>query len=263
MSELLRSQQTFANSLRERTLSRDAANMIVGDAPLIERRLAIYKANVAAAATKALTAAYPVARQLVGEEFFGGLAREYLRAFPSSSGDLFDFGDEFAGFLRSFPHTQSLPYLPDLARLEWRVHRAYGARDAERFDVSALSQVSDEQQGAICFQWAAGTALVVSPYPIAQLWRIHQPGFDGDFEVDWSVGEFACVAREGFDVVVSAIDAADAAFIDASLAGAALGLSCEAAIAVAPAFDPAALLQRAIATHLITGFTLASNERTS
>lgn len=263
MSELMRAQRAFADSLRDPALSVTAGRWLVGDASLVERRLAIYRANVAAAATKALAAAYPVVQALVGEEFFGGLARAYLQARPSNSGDLFDFGQEFASFLQNFEHVQSLGYLPDLARLEWRAHRAYGAPDAEAFDIAALSSVPAAQQGDICFRWAAGTSLVVSPFPIVQLWRIHQPGFEGAFEVDWTCGEIACIAREGFDVVVTAITAADAAFIDASLAGGALGLSCEAALAADPAFEPGPLLQRAIAARLITGFSLLATESTS
>ncbi|CAN5345592.1 hypothetical protein BH11PSE9_BH11PSE9_21210 [soil metagenome] len=263
MSELLRAQKAFADSLRDPARALSAGRWWAGDAALVEPRLAIYRANVAAAATKALAATYPVVQALVGEAFFGGVARAYLQARPSTSGDLFDFGQEFASFLQNFEHAQSLAYLPDLARLEWRAHRAYGALDAEAFDTASLSAVSPARQGDICFRWAAGTSLVVSPYPIVQLWRIHRPGFEGTFEVDWTRGEIACIAREGFDVVVSAITAADAAFIDASLAGGALGLSCEAALVVDQSFEPGPLLRRAIATRLITGFLLPANESVS
>ena len=263
MTDLLRLQRAFARSLLDPVDQRRPACGLVGDASLIERRLSIYRATIAAAALKALAAAYPVVQQLVGEEFFGGLAREYLRAFPSTSGDLYDFGDTFPRFLHDFPHTKSLAYLPDLARLEWHAHQAYGAHDAERFDIGALAQVPAEQQGEICFRWAAGTALIISSYPIVQLWQIHQPNFNGEFAVDWSTGECACVARDGFDVTVSSIAKAEAAFVSASLAGASLGSACEAAISIDQEFEPGALLARAIGSNLITGYILPSAERNS
>ena len=260
MSELLALQHDLANALDDAAAAPRTERWLAGDAALIEQRLAIYRANIAAAATKALVAAYPVTRQVVGEDFFDGLARAYQRAVPSTSGDLNDYGAAFAGFVADFPHTQSLPYLPDLARLEWAAHRAYGAADAEACDGHALAQVAPAQQPTIRFEWAAGTAIVDSRFPIARVWLIHQPGFDGEFSVDWAVCECALVSREGFRVVVSALGAGDAAFIASSLGGAALGASAEAALAADAGFDLGALLARLMASNVICGFTLDKDE---
>jgi hypothetical protein len=252
---LLEVQQDMASALGNAAESSLAAHWLDGDAALVERRLAIYRANVTASATKALAAAYPVIRQVVGETFFEGLARAYQRQVPSMSGDLSDYGAAFAGFVSEFPHTQSLPYLPDLARLEWAVHRAYGAQDAQPWDQQSLARVTPAQQPAIHFDWAAGTSLVDSPFPIARVWLIHQPDFDAEFNVDWSVQECALVSRDGFRVVVSALGAGDAAFIASSLAGNALGASAETALAAEPGFDLGRLLGRLMASNVICGFT--------
>jgi hypothetical protein len=254
MPELLDIQQDLAGSMHDAGAAPLAKRWLRGDAVLLEGRLAIYRANVAASATKALGAAYPVVRLVVGEGFFDGLARAYQRLFPSTSGDLFDYGAAFAEFVTEFPHTQSLPYLADLARLEWAVHRAYGAEDAPPLDQQALAQVAPARQEAIRLKWAAGTAIVDSNFPIAHLWRIHQSDFEGEFRVDWSVQECALVAREGFRVVVSTLCAANAAFIASSLAGASLGASVEVALAADSGFDFGHLLGRLMATNVICGF---------
>ena len=255
MPELLDLQQDVASALCDAGASSRAQHWLVGDAVLLEQRLAIYRANVTASATKALGAAYPVVRQVVGETFFDGLARAYQRVHPSTSGDLSDYGAAFAAFVAEFPHTSSLPYLPDLARLEWAVHRAYGAEDAKAWDRQALAQVTPAQQPAIRFDWAAGTAIVDSTFPIARIWRIHQSDFEGEFRVDWSVRECALVSRDGFRVVVSVLGAGDAAFLASSLAGAALGASAQTALAVEPWFDLGRLLGRLVASNVICGFT--------
>jgi len=260
MPELLDIQQDLASSLHDADTASRAERWLTGDASLIEQRLAIYRANVAATATKALDAAYPVTRQVVGEAFFNGLARAYQRVAPSTSGDLFDYGAEFAGFVADFPHTQSLPYLPDLAQLEWAVHRAYGAADAAVWDRTALVQVAPMRQSAIRFDWAAGTAIVDSNFPIARVWLIHQPDFEGEFGVDWSVRECVLVAREGFRVVASALGAGDAAFIASSLTGAALGASAEMALAADSGFDLGRLLGRLMTSNVICGFTTNKDE---
>src|SRR5262245_35215898 len=170
MSELLESQRSFAAALRDAEASSRASCRLVGDATLVTERLAIYRANMVASAAKALAAAYPVLLQVVGNEYFAGLVRAYVRAWPSICGNLYDYGAEFAAFLAEFPHAQSLPYLADLARLEWRVHRAHGAADAKPWDPVGLIAVAAESQGEIRFEWAAGTSVMNSAYPIAHIW---------------------------------------------------------------------------------------------
>ena len=256
MPELLAIQRDIAGALRDAGHTPRAAAWLAGDASLVGQRLAIYRANVAASVGKALAAAYPVIRQVVGDEYFDGLTRACLRVVPSVSGDLHDYGADFAGFLAEFAPAQSLPYLPDLARLEWAVHRAYGAADAAPWDGAALAQVAPARQAAILLEWAAGTALVDAGFPVARVWQIHQPGFDGEFSVDWVVPEHAWVARDGFRVVVSALDAGDAAFVAHSLAGATLGTCAVAALTADPGFDLGRLLARALASNAIAGFTV-------
>jgi hypothetical protein len=256
MPELLTLQSDFAAALRDASRTPAAERWLAGDAGHVDRRVAIYRANMVAAADKALSAAYPVIRQVVGEEFFHGLAREYQRDTPSASGDLNEFGATFAGFLARFEHARSLPYLPDLARVEWAAHRAYGAADAPAWEAAALGAVAPERQADIRFQWSPGLAIVTSGYPVVRIWTIHQPGYAGEFSVDWDQAEAALVARDGFAVTVSACSPGEAAFLGASLEGAPLGDAAATALAVHPEFDLGALLGRALPARLICGFTL-------
>jgi len=256
MPELLAFQHGFAAALRDRQRTPATQQWLAGDADHVERRVAIYRANMVASADKALSAAYPVVRQVVGDEFFHGLAREFLRGTPSTSGDLTAFGAAFAQFLAAFEHAQSLPYLPDLARLEWAVHRAYGAADAPDWDAGTLGAVEPGRQDAIRFRWSPGLAVVESTFPIVRIWTIHQAGYGGEFSVAWDLSDTALVARDGFAVTVAACGAGDAAFLNASLAGAALGDAATAALSRHPDFDLGALLGRALAARLICGFTL-------
>ena len=256
MPELLAAQSDFAAALRDATRTAAAARWLAGDAGHVDRRLAIYRANTVGAADKALSAPYPVTRQVVGDEFFHGLAREYQRGAPSTSGDLNEFGAGFAEFVAGFEHTQSLPYLRDLARLEWAAHRAYGAADAPAWDAAALGAVEPGAQADIRFAWSPGLAVVESAWPIVRIWTIHQPGHAGEFNVDWDRSETALVARDGFAVTVDACGGADAAFLAASLAGACLGDAAAATLRQHAEFDLGALLGRALAARLICGLTL-------
>jgi len=107
-------------------------------------RLALYRGNLTSGWERALGDVYPVVRQLMGDEFFEGLARAYGKACPSQDPDLAGFGARFADFLAGFGPAAAYPYLPDVARLEWAVHRAYLAPDLPPLGPEALGNMAPE-----------------------------------------------------------------------------------------------------------------------
>src|SRR5206468_117060 len=90
----------------------------------LEPGLAVYRRNIAANYRNALGATYPVVKQLVGGDFFDHAVDQFTTAHPSRGGDLNEYGGEFPAFLRRFTRAASLPYLPDVAALEWAVDEA-------------------------------------------------------------------------------------------------------------------------------------------
>lgn len=140
MTGLLETQRAFAAELR-RDSAAAACLDVVGAAPARRARLAIYRRSVEAARVEALAATYPITRALIGEACFQQVASHHARAFPSGSGDLNDYGGEFAGFLAGQALLAGLPYLPDVARLEWAMLEVARAPDAARFDFDALASV--------------------------------------------------------------------------------------------------------------------------
>ncbi|MDP9043694.1 MAG: DNA-binding domain-containing protein [Pseudomonadota bacterium] len=256
MSDWRTAQRDVAAALDDPRHDERAALWIRGDPAVASERLSIYRANVAAAASRALAAAYPVLQQVVGSEFFAGLAQVYRRRHPSQSGDLNEFGAALAECLAGFEAVAHLPYLPDLARLEWAVHLAGGAADGTVWDIGTLASVAAERQNDIRFRFAPGTALVVSQFPLVRIWQIHQPAHDGDFDVDWRLEEAAWVTRPDLQVAVEALPRGAAACLGTLLAGSSLGEAVATALAADADFDLASLLQRLLASKAIMGFDL-------
>ena len=151
-------------------------------------RMAIYRNNVYAALSKALEAIYPVILRLVGDEFFKFAARRYIDGHPSRSGDLNRFGAEFAEFLGTFEHAASLPYLPDVARLEWCCHLAYSAADDTYLDLHKLAAVPPETYGRLRFRLNNASRVLRSAWPIDAIWRVNQADYTGDQSVDLAAG---------------------------------------------------------------------------
>ena len=103
------------------------------------RRFAVYRNNVYASLIDALAGRFPATVKLVGDEFFRAMAREYVEKTPPRSAVLLRYGGDFPDFIGAFPPAAAVPYLADVARLEWVWHEAYHAADAEPLSQEALS----------------------------------------------------------------------------------------------------------------------------
>jgi uncharacterized protein len=236
-------QEQFAAALLAASAETADVSLFAGPAEMVRRRLGLYRGNVQANAAKALRNAYPVCRRLVGADFFDGLAHAYAARLPSTSGDLNDYGAAFASFLDDFPHVAHLPYLPDVARLEWLVHRAHFAADVPLFDPAVLAGVTEAQFGARVARLHPACALLQSDWPLARLFEIHQPDYAGEFAVDVEAGGgWVLVLRPSWRVEVCALDAGAAAFL-----GASAGCRCIAdALDAARGIDSTFMLDQAL-----------------
>ncbi len=231
MADLLEIQGRFARALNGAGAAGLSLPLFVGDEDDVARRLAVYRGNLLAASGHALAAAYPVIAQVVGTEFFEALARAYQAHSPSTSGDLNQYGMQLPAFLEDFPHVRELPYLPDLARLEWAVHRAHYGADADPLDVSGLASVPEAEQSNVRLKLNPLCALFESRYPLARIWEVHQKDYAGEFSVQFGDGPFrTLVSRPRFRAQAAAIGAGEYAFLATTAAGATLSEALDAAL---------------------------------
>lgn len=207
--------------------------------------LRIYAGNMRANWEKALSGAYPIVRKIVGEPFFEGLARAYSAAHPSRSGDLNEFGAQLAGFLADFPQTRDLAFLPDTARMDWLAHRAHFAADAPGFDPARLAGVPAANHAALPLHLAPASALLDSAWPLARIWEIHQDGYAGELNVDFTPqSRHFLVYRAGWKAAVALLGPADHALLAAAQRGACLGDALESACNADPRSDGESTLAR-------------------
>jgi hypothetical protein len=187
------------------------------------KRFGVYRNNVFASLITALRARYPVIERLVGEDFFAAAAGLFIEAFPPRSPVLIDYGEGFSDFLESFEPAAALPYLADVARLEWLRHRAYHAADRNALRPSDLASVPSDCVLALEFEFHPSSALVVSPYPIVSIWETNAHDAEARPIGPDLAGEAALVVRPDYDVQIVRLDEATHAFAAALAQGAALG----------------------------------------
>jgi hypothetical protein len=219
--------------------------------------LDIYRNNYHGNLHDALAGAYPVIEQLVGRDFFRHMTRQFIGLHPPHSGNLHHYGAQMPAFVAAFEAAQTLPYLADVAALEWACHCAYFADDAAALDLGQLAQIAPGHYPALILHTAC--ELVCSGYPIAAIWHAHQPGASSDFHIDLDSGPCnALVSRRDDVVVVSELAQADAAWLKMIQSGTPLGAATDATQQRHPGFDLQAALLNLIAQDALTGFSLGA-----
>jgi len=191
-------------------------------------RFEVYRASFDANLGQALRDTYPVTYRLVGEDYFSQVARAYLRAHPSRSGDIHAFGAEFDAFLAAQDAVGDLPYLPGVARLEWLAHRGFHAADAGPLTLADLAGLPGDAYGGLCLLPCVG--LMHSEFPLHRIWQVNQESWTGDAAVNLDEGGVQlAVFREGLEIVLLPLDAEAYALARALLECGSLEAAFEAA----------------------------------
>ena len=228
--------QTFQADFSAALIARDPAARPDGLDREAEARFRIYRNNFYHDLGQQLEEAYPVVRRLVGDDFFFATAREYLLEHPPRSRSLALFGGEFPGFLEGFPPAASLPYLPDVARLERAWLEALHSADAAPLAPAALAgqieALADARFGA-----HPAARIVTSDYPIVDLWRSNQPGVDPSRRTFKAVGQSALITRPQLHVEVRKLSPPEAVFGRSLLSGEDVAAVIERASRSADGFD--------------------------
>ncbi|MEM6663457.1 MAG: DNA-binding domain-containing protein [Pseudomonadota bacterium] len=186
------------------------------------RRFAVYRNNVVVGLIDAIAATYPAVLSLVGEDFFRAAAREFVLAHPPGSPVLIEYGGAFPDWIAAFPPAAGVPYLGDVARLEWAWNRAYNAADAQVLDGGALAELTPEEMTASRVVFHPSMALISSPFPVVSLWAQatrRVPATD----LDLAAAETGLIVRPREQVDVRAVSPAMAAFLQDLRQGAAVG----------------------------------------
>ena len=139
------------------------------------RGLKFYQSNGHALAERSLRAAYPVLAQLLGEESFEALACALWHARPPERGDVGLWGEALPVFVAASVQLADEPYMADVARVEWALHRAAGAADAEP-ELATLALMTAHEPAQLALRLAPGTVVVASAYPVASIAMAHLEG---------------------------------------------------------------------------------------
>jgi hypothetical protein len=139
-----------------------------------KQRIQIYQNNVFLTLTTALKNTYPTIHQILTEPSFLAIANHYIARYPSNFGNISSFGMHFGKFLTNFPAIKSLPYLKEIANLEWAYHEVFHEEEVEYFVLDKLKTVSAEKYSQIKFNLNPACRLLSGQYTILPIWQYYQ-----------------------------------------------------------------------------------------
>ncbi|MFC6672832.1 hypothetical protein [Marinobacterium aestuariivivens] len=93
-----------------------------------------------------------------------------------------------AAFVAGFQPAASLPYLADIARLEWACHEVFHAPGNAAVALDALSRMPADDLPGLRFHLGPACRLLASDFPVYRIWQANQAEVDEPATIDLDRG---------------------------------------------------------------------------
>ena len=258
MSEWSKLQSSVSNALANLEVEVPTGIKLLKDGVVPKKRFSVYRNNVTLSLISVLASTYPVVEEIVGEDFFATMAREFALTHLPQSPVMINYGKEFPDFLKTFAPVQELSYLCEVAKIEWHRNTAYHGANATPVTIEALGEFSEEDVPNLEFEFHPTVSLIKSKYPIVTIWQAHQQENPSEFlkGLNMDEGEAALIIRPELDVLINQVSMGTFEFLQSLQKGRSFSLSVEQAIAIEPSFDIPANLAGLFHLGAVTGVNL-------
>jgi hypothetical protein len=120
--------------------------------------LQIHRNNFVLSLTEILQQLFPVTEAFVGKAFVEAAIKDFVHTSPPQAPILYEYGGNFPAFISDLPQAAGVPYLGDVAKLEWAIHSLQNCEERV-FHKSGF--------------WFNGNVVIVrSDYPLLHLWMV-------------------------------------------------------------------------------------------
>lgn len=188
-------------------------------------RLGIYFQAYRTRLTAALASNVPRLKQLVGDEVFDRLARQYIGQYPSRTASIRWFGDALAQMLRELqPHE---PWLAELAGWEWAIAAAFDAADREPISPDPLAHIAPEDWGALQLEFHPSARHLQMATNAPAIFKALTDGDAPPRPARLERPQSWLIWRRQLDPRYRSIDAAEAASFELARAAGTFGAICE------------------------------------
>jgi len=218
-----------------------------------QARLDVYRNTVAKGRVDALAGLYPTVERLVGPDWFRQAGLIFASEAPPSSPVLDLFGADFPGWLETFPPALDLPYLAAVARLDQAWSQAHRAPDA----LTLSGRVATETPAPRLFSSRASlhpsARLFWFDWTVPSIWIANRAELFDAAGVAWEAQpEGLLIVRHAQVVTWCRLSRAEWSFLRACQRGRTLGEAAQAAFAVDPQLNLAAMFAGLLETGALS-----------
>lgn len=189
----------------------------------------IYRNAYRARLVDALRDTYERTAKWVGEDVYRQAAAHHVITCPPNSWTLDDAGEGFPDTLRGL--FAKNPEVPELAWLEWAMHRAFVAANAEPLDAAGFGEAAatfaEEDWANMRLTFLPGTDLLRVSNDISKLWNVLGEDEFERPEVALEGPIYCVVWREALKPVFMQVDNAEGTALALMQKGATYGAMCE------------------------------------
>jgi hypothetical protein len=133
--------------------------------------LKVYGNNYIESGIRALSITYRTVLGLISEESFRSLAAAYLHKYPKTCFDWADYGEYLSDFMFEIDEFANMPFLPELAAIDWRLLHIERAKN-ERFDAESFGLLQTHNMEQLFFKPAPGLQTLEVLFPVQELYQL-------------------------------------------------------------------------------------------
>jgi hypothetical protein len=170
MSDLSQLQDNFQNYLLQNHSSIQL-NIISTEKISAGQRLDIYRDAYSLRLIELLTTEYPVLLQLLGDEDFDILARNFIAAQPSTFKSVRWYGVALPAFIEATGTDNTHPILAEMARFENAISESFDASNCEPVSFEAVAAIPFAQWPAMRFNLQAAFRRLDAHWNVLPVWN--------------------------------------------------------------------------------------------
>lgn len=190
-------------------------------------RISVYQGGYTARTQDAIKQVYEALCHVIGARKTVELAQAYASKFPSQDYNLNFYGRHLPEFLESYPLSRELPFLVDLAKLEWKVCHAFHSFEQEPLDSKKLASLSADDWDNFVLKFQPSVDVIQSEWPILDIWQVRHTAVE---EINVNLvnrPQSMLIFRRGLQVHCELIDDRQSKLLSGLLAGGTLSSVCE------------------------------------
>ncbi len=206
-------------------------------------RLSIYRNNTYLSLIEVLSDTFYNVVKTVGSDFFTLLAKDFIQASPPASGNLIYYGETFSHFIASHSKTKTLPYLSDLARLDFARHNAYYTSDEKNLTPHEFSTITPGNLANSIIIPHPSVTLIHSKYAIYSIHEFNEDLKQSNSEIHYHNPEYGLTLKTANGIITHQITQQLYNFLEAIHNQFGIGEALEQALNANPTFNASEAIQ--------------------